>query len=186
MSRDKLNFQQKVSAGLVTKPGMKDKLPLKGKFKFEHWRQGVKIGEWEIENGITNEGKNKILDVMFSDATQIAAASWYIGLIDNDGFTSLAAGDTMSSHAGWNELTSEYDETTRPAWGPGNPASQSITNASPVVFTFNGTADVYGAFITSNNTKGGTTGTLWSTGAFNAVRSVVALDEIRVNYTLSC
>ena len=181
-----LNFAQKLMNKLITRPKLEDKLNFKGKFVFEHWRNGKKIGEWDMFNGITNEGKNLILDVMFSDATQIAAASWYIGLIDNSGFTALAAGDVMNSHSGWNELTTEYDETTRPAWGPGNPSGQSITNASPVVFTFNTSAAVYGAFITSNNTKGGTTGKLWSTGAFNAVRNVVNGDEIRTNYTLSC
>ena len=44
-----------------------------------------------------------------------------------------------------------------------------ITNASTVDFSINATKTIYGLFIcggTGAGTKGGTTGTLWSTGAF--------------------
>jgi hypothetical protein len=55
------------------------------------------------------------------------------------------------------------------------------------VFSINGTATVGGAFLTSNNTKGGTTGILFSAGDFQSPgdRSVVSGDTLNVTYQFS-
>jgi len=139
---------------------------------------------YSLHNDITNEGKNEILDIMFSDGTQIAASSWYIGLISNSGYSALAAGDTMASHGGWTEFTG-YSQATRVAWGPGNPASQSITNASPATFDINASGTLKGIFVTSNSTKSGTTGKLWATGLFAADVPVSNGDQMKITYTVS-
>jgi hypothetical protein len=63
-----------------------------------------------------------------------------------------------------------------------------VTNtASPAVFNINGSATVGGAFLTSNDTKGGTTGTLFSAADFGSPgdRSVVNSDTLSVTYTFS-
>jgi len=63
-----------------------------------------------------------------------------------------------------------------------------VTNtASKAVFTINGTTTVGGAFLTSNDTKGGTTGTLFSAADFQSPgdRSVVSGDILNVTYTFS-
>jgi hypothetical protein len=63
-----------------------------------------------------------------------------------------------------------------------------VTNsASPAVFNINGTTTVGGAFLTSENTKGGTTGTLFSAADFGSPgdRSVVNSDTLSVTYTFS-
>jgi hypothetical protein len=63
-----------------------------------------------------------------------------------------------------------------------------ITNsASVAVFSINGTTTVGGAFLTSNNTKGGTTGILFSASDFTAPgdRAVVSGDTLNVTYTFS-
>jgi len=161
-----------------------DKVGLRGRFQVEHVRDGVVIQKQEFKNDITNIGKNTLFDVMFSDGTQIAASSWFIGLISNSGYSALAAADTMSSHSGWNEATG-YSQSTRVAWGPGDPASQSITNASPATFDANATATIKGIFVTSNSTKSGTTGILWATALFTADVPVVNGDQLRVTYTVS-
>lgn len=138
----------------------------------------------KVRNGITNEGKDDNLDVYFSDGTQTAGSSWYIGLIDNSGYSALAATDTMASHAGWNEFTS-YSEANRVAWGPGAAASQSITNASPATFNINGSGTVKGVFVVTNNTKSGSTGILWATALFSADVPVSNGDQLKVTYTVS-
>lgn len=123
------------------------------------------IGTDQIENIVVNVGLDHALDVTLSAATQIT--SWLLGL--TDGTPTVAAGDTMASHAGWVEVTA-YDEGTRPAWTDGGVSGQSVSNsASQARFTIstNGTT-VGGAFLTSNNVKGGTTGTLYAAGAFSA------------------
>jgi hypothetical protein len=63
-----------------------------------------------------------------------------------------------------------------------------ITNgSSPAVFSINGTTVVGGAFLISNNTKGGTTGVLFSASDFTSPgdRSVVNGDTLNVTYTFS-
>lgn len=166
--------------------GLKDKIGPQGYLNIEHLdSEGNLKGEYQIKNGVTNEGKNLILDVMFNGATQIANNSWFIGLIDLTNYTALANGDTMASHSGWQELQA-YTQSTRPAWGSGNASSQSTTNASPVTFDLNATNTVKGIFITSNSTKGGTTGKLWAHGLFNADVPVGNGDQLKVTYTVSC
>jgi hypothetical protein len=166
---------------------MKTRSPLnvQGKYSVEHYdSSGELIGTYEMPNGITNEGKNKILDDMFNDGTQTANNSWFIGLIDASGYTALAAGDTMGSHGGWNEFTT-YSEANRVAWGSGAAASQSTTNSSPATFNITGTATVKGVFVPTNNTKSGTTGSLWSTALFSSDVPVSSGDQLKVTYTVS-
>jgi hypothetical protein len=138
----------------------------------------------EFKNGITNEGKDHLLDSTFDAATQVT--SWYIGLIDNAGFTALAAADTHASHGGWSESTA-YDEAARPEWAPGAAASQSITNATARDFTIDTNSTVInGVFIASIATKGSTAaGTLWSTASFSAVRNVDDNDVLSIDYTVN-
>jgi hypothetical protein len=160
------------------------KLDLRGHYVADHYRGGVFLARYVIKNDITNEGKNTLFDVMFNTATQIANNSWFIGLISNSGYSALAATDTMSSHAGWTEFTT-YTQANRVAWGSGAAASQSVTNSTPATFNINASGTIKGIFITSNNTKSGTSGKLWSTALFSADVPVVNGDEIKITYTLS-
>jgi hypothetical protein len=166
--------------------GLRNLLDLFGCFPIvEHWRDGIKIGEYPIGNGVTNVGKNSILDIYFNSGTQIASSSWVIGLIDNSGFTALAASDTMGSHAGWTEFTG-YSQSTRVAWGQGSASSQTVTNGTPGTFDCSSSGTVNGIFITSNSTKGGTSGLLWSNGSFGAPVPVVSGDSLKISYSIAC
>lgn len=157
---------------------------LNGQWGVDHYRDGAKIARYEVPNDITNEGKNTLFEIMFHDGTQIANASWFIGLISSSGYSALAATDVMASHAGWTEFTS-YSQSTRVAWGAGAAASQSITNASPATFDITSAGTVKGIFVTSNSTKSGTTGKLWSTALFAADVPVSNGDQLRATYTVS-
>ena len=158
----------------------------KGKFHVEHYnKEGKFLGKYDFPNGIVNVGKNLILDVMFNDGVAIANSSWYLGLIDNSGYSALADADTMSSHAGWNEFTS-YSEGNRVAWGSDAASSQSTSNSTPATFNISGSGTVKGIFVTSNNTKAGTSGTLWATALFSADVPVSNGDQLKVTYTVSC
>lgn len=180
-----LSFLQSVGAMMSRKREAQNKLPLRGKFYAELWREGKLIHKEEFPNDITNAGVNYLLDTMFNDATQIANSAWCIGLISNSGYSALANADTMASHAGWTEATG-YSQSTRVAWGSGAAASRSVTNASAAVFNLNATATLKGVFITSQNTKGGSTGTLWATALFTSGDiPVVNGDELRVTYATS-
>ena len=117
-------------------------------------------------------------------------ATWYLGLYGAAATNNPAAGDTMASHAGWTEVTA-YSQATRPqaVFGTATTADPSVisNSASVAVFSINGTTTVGGAFLTSNNTKGGTTGILFSAADFQSPgdRAVVSGDTLNVTYTFS-
>ena len=92
----------------------------------------------------------------------------------------------MSSHSGWTENTT-YSESVRQTLTLGSVSGGSVSNsASKAAFTINGTTTVGGAFLVTNSTKGGSTGTLYGGGAFaEGNRSVVSGDTLNVTITLT-
>lgn len=116
------------------------------------------------ENLVTNAGLDYLLSAGLDGGSQIT--TWYLGLIDDS--PTVAAGDTMASHAGWVEVTA-YDEANRQTWTGGTVSGQSVDNVgNEATFTISAdSTDIGGAFLVSNNTKGGTTGTLYAAGAFS-------------------
>jgi len=162
---------------------MKDKFSLRGFFVVEHRnKSGELIGAYEMPNGIVDVGLNHILDTEFHAAAQVA--TWYIGLVDNAGWTAWAAADTMAAHAGWAESVA-YTEANRPEWTEGAAAARAITNAVTVDFSINAIGNMKGIFIVSDNTKGGAIGILWSTAAFTSVVAVSGGDTFKITYTVS-
>ena len=155
---------------------------LKGKFSLQHLdAAGNLIQEMEFPNGIVDEGLNHILETEFRSGTQISA--WYIGLVSSTGFTAFANSDTLASHPGWTE-DQNYSEATRPQWVPDAATGRAISNSSTTDFNMNATATVEGIFIASGNTKGGTTGVLWSTAGFASPVNANNGDVIKVTYSL--
>jgi len=182
---DQFALKEQWAANIIRKRVLSDMLPLIGRFNpVEHWRGSELIAKYDVLNDITNEGKNKIFNVMFNTDTQIANSSWYIGLISASGFSALAPTDTMASHAGWTELTN-YTQANRPAWGSVTSTAQSVTNSTPAQFDLNATATAKGLFVVSNNTKGGTSGVLWTTAQFSSDIPVVNGDQLKTTYTVN-
>lgn len=155
---------------------------LRGKFAIEHIRNGEVLNCIEMPNGIVDVGLNHILDTEFVSGAQIT--TWYIGLVDNAAFSAFADADTMASHTGWAE-SSAYSDGTRPEWGPDAADSRAVSNTTTADFNIDDTATIKGLFVTSNNTKGGSTGTLWSTAAFGSTVNVADGDVLKVTYTVS-
>jgi len=145
--------------------------------------------KWESKshNLVVNVGLQDMNTKYFTGATYTAA--WYIGLYGAGSTNNPAAGDTASSHAGWTEVTT-YSQATRPqaTFGTATTADPSVisNSASPAAFSINGTTTVGGAFLISNSTKGGTTGTLFSASDFTGGdRAVVSGDTLNVTYQFS-
>lgn len=144
---------------------------------------GEVLHDFEVENLITTAGKNHMLDVTFHGTTPVSP--WYMGLINNSGFSAVAAGDTHASHAGWTETTA-YDEATREAYVEDAAGSGSITNTTVCEFTINATVAVKGIFLASVSTKGDTgAGTLWCATTFTTALSLVDDDILRITYTVT-
>lgn len=178
---NKFRFKSEFNPKIKSKRHLLEDLKLGGFFSAKARNPDGTIA-WEekiIMNGVTNAGLNSILDVYFHGGTQIT--TWYIGLIST--LSALAASDTMSSHGGWTE-SSAYDEATREEWLEDAPSGQAIGTLTEAEFTINATITIRGAFIVSNSTKGGSTGTLWATGSFASPQAL--LDDQVLVITYNC
>lgn len=137
----------------------------------------------DIFNGVTDEGFNYLLGVGFRN--QAVETNWYTGLIvaEPPGIPTLADADTLASKA-WTEDTN-YSEVTRPEWVATVITDKQVGNTVTVDFTFNATTTIRGIFIASNNTKGGTTGKLWSTALFGADQTYNNTDVLSLTYNIT-
>lgn len=189
MLNDKALSTDQVAAGLVMGTHSAEKAVATGVYKIQcHDAQGNLKWEAESKNLVVNVGLQDMNAKYFTGSAYTAA--WYIGLYGAGASNNPAASDTMSSHAGWTENTG-YSNATRPVCTFGTPTtanpSVATNSASAASFTINATSTVGGAFLTSNSTKGGTTGTLFSAADFGSPgdRSVANADILTVTYTLS-
>ena len=139
----------------------------------------------EIKNLVPTVMLNHYIDVVLRNQTQ--SSSWYVGLIDNSGFSAIAAGDTaggIGSTNGWSESTA-YDEPARQALTLAAASGGSSSNtASKATFTCSTNSTVInGAFIIDNSTKGGTSGVLGGAASFSATKSLDDDDTLTVTVT---
>lgn len=149
---------------------------------------GNELWRDEYRNLVTTAGKNDMLDKYLAGSAYTAA--WYVGLISSASYSAVAAGDTMSSHAGWLEAGAAnaptYSESARrtASWNAASAGSKALS--AGVVFTFTGSGTVKGSFLSSVATKDSTTGTLFSAGLFSGGdQPVVATNTLTVAYSAS-
>jgi len=189
MTTEKLKATDHVSSGFIAGTQSGEEAKATGVYHVEcHDKDGNLKWSADTKNLVVNAGLAYMAGTALTSVTQIT--TWYIGLYGAGASNTPAAGDTMSSHAGWTEVT-EYSNATRVAatFVTATTANPSVvTNAaSPATFNINGTTTVGGAFLTSGSAKSGTTGTLFSAADFAAPgdRSVVSGDVLSVTYTFS-
>jgi len=188
MSIEKAKASDTMMSGLVAGTKSGETAKATGRFTMECYdKDGLLKWRAESQNLVVNVGLQYMAGVALTSTAQIT--SWYIGLYGAGASNTPAATDTMSSHAGWTEVTPYAG--TRPAatFAAATNANPSVVtnSASPASFTINATQTVGGAFLTSNSTAGGTTGTLFSAADFQSPgdRSVVSGDTLNVTYTFS-
>jgi len=189
MTTEKLKATDHISSGFIAGTKSGEEAKATGVYHIEcHDKDGNLKWSADTKNLVVNAGLAYMAGTALTSVAQIT--TWYIGLYGAGASNTPAAGDTMSSHAGWTEVT-DYSTSTRVAatFVTATTANPSVvTNAaSPATFNINGTTTVGGAFLTSGSAKGGTTGTLFSAADFSAPgdRSVVSGDIISVTYTFS-
>lgn len=129
----------------------------------------------DVHNTVMTAGKTDIVDKYLKGSTYTAA--WYLLL---KGSGSIAAGDTLASHAGWSEVTPYAGNRPTITWGT---TSSGSNTSSGVVVNINATATVAGAGIASVNS--GTSGVLYNMSDFAAPRSVGNGDTLTVTMTIS-
>jgi hypothetical protein len=189
MTTEKLKAIDHVSSGLIAGTKSNEEAKATGVYYVEcHDKDGNLKWSAESKNLVVNAGLAYMAGTALTSVTQIT--TWYIGLYGAGASNTPAAGDTMSSHAGWTEVV-PYSNATRVAatFVTATTANPSVVtnSASPATFTINATSTVGGAFLTSGSAKSGTTGTLFSAADFAAPgdRSVVSGDILSVTYTFS-
>jgi hypothetical protein len=159
-----------------------------GVYTFQcHDKDGKLKWEETEHNLIVNEGLQSMVSVYLDGATQIT--TWYMGLITGPGSgTTIAAGDTLASHAGWTEYTDYSGDRQSVTFGTATTADPSVidNSAAKNQYTISGSGGVVaGAFLCSVAT--GTSGTLFSASDFQSPgdRTVVSGDVLTVTYTFS-
>ena len=189
MTIEKTKATDVVSSGLTCNTKAGEAAQATGKYYVEcHDKDGNLKWTAESKNLVVNAGLQYMAGTALTSVTQIT--TWSLGLYGSGATNSPAAGNTMDSHSSWTEVTA-YSNANRvtATFATATTANPSVvTNAaSPAAFNINGTTTVGGAFLTSNNTKGGTTGTLFSAADFGSPgdRSVVSGDTLSVTYQFS-
>ncbi len=164
-------------------PGARDGFKIGGIFLVECFDKDGNLKWREVGHNLyVDEGLDYILNVIFKGGTR--SDPLYVGL------TATANPDatwTMSNQGTtWNEFTG-YSETTRQEFVDGAISSHRIDNsASKASFSINAAGTIYGAFLTTDSTKGGTAGTLLCVDDFATSRSVASGDTVNVTYTVGC
>jgi hypothetical protein len=159
-----------------------------GVYKVEcHDGQGNLKWEESTHNLVVNQGLQDMNTQYFKGSAYTAA--WYLGLITGPGSaTTIAAGDTLATHAGWTEFTNYSGSRKAVTFGTATTADPSVIDNSgaPSSFTISGAGGVVaGAFLC--NAATGTSGVLFSASDFQSPgdRTVVSGDTLTVTYTFS-
>jgi len=145
-----------------------------------------------IDNIVQTVGKNLALDTFLAGSAYTVTGP-YMSLISSTSFTAVAAGDTMTSHAGWLEAgganAPTYSGNRKTAvWSAAASGAKALSAALSFGITSTGT--VKGAFLCygsgASATKDNTGGVLWSAGTFTTGdKAVNNGDTLNVNYSTS-
>ena len=182
MSNENAKAIDVVASGLVANTGASEGARATGKYVVEcHDKDGNLKWAAETDNLVVNVGLQYLAGCGLTSTTQIT--TWYIGLYGAGASNTPAASDTLSSHAGWTEITPYSGNRPSVTFAAATNANPSVVtnSASKAQFTMNATATVGGAFLCS--AASGTTGTLFSAADFSSPgdRSVVSGDVLSVD-----
>ena len=188
MTTEFLKATDKFEGGMIANTGAGETAKATGQYFIECFDKDGNL-KWrdETHNLVVNVGLQYMAGVALTSTTQIT--TWYIGLYGAGASNTPAATDTMSSHIGWTEVTPYAGSRPTATFASATNANPSVVtnSASPASFSINATQTVGGAFLVSNSTAGGSTGTLFSAADFQSPgdRSVVSGDTLNVTYTFS-
>lgn len=130
---DGLGLVKRSKSGIVMLDDtLRSSLGVKGVMNLVHRDKfGRVIDDETVQNLITNEGFNYILNAALHNQTPIA--DWFFAPFITS-FTA-AVGSTYAGGGGGGDEGETYDEAVRQPWTEGTGAAQTITNASPAVLT---------------------------------------------------
>lgn len=191
--KDQLNAVESANMSIASIAGMGESAQAEGVYTFKcfEYEGGPLLWEDKIDNVVCTLGINLMLQSSLTGSGYTVVGP-YMGLISSVGFTAVAAGDTMTSHTGWNEAGSTYAPTFAARIAPafGTASAGAISTSSAVSFTMTGAGTLVGAFITYGTgavtTLMSAAGTLLSAGAFTGGNQPVnSGNVVQVTYSLS-
>ena len=172
-----------MSADVRAGGGLGGLVSVVGHWVFEAFRPGEGMRQlWreETDNLVVNPGLDGLLGSTLGEWTQVT--SWYVGV--TSGHPTIAAADTGSSHAGWDEFTG-YVAATRENWQHGAVSGQSISNSTNTAsLSLNAAGSIGGGFLISTNSKGVNGGSLYAVGSF-ALKTLSSGDVLNVTATFT-
>lgn len=140
-------------------------------------KHGVLVEKDRVHNIIPIEGLNYIIGASVTGAS--ALANWFVGLYGNS-YAPIST-DTMATFPAAAGEATAYSSATRVAYVPGAVAAGSVDNsAAKAEFTFTADDTIYGGFMSSGSTKGGTAGILLSAVQFPSPKVVESGGILRV------
>ena len=146
-------------------------------YLIEVLRNGEVIDSEVVHNLLPTEGLNYFLSAGLKGGSQVT--TWYIGLFEGNYVPQST--DTATTFPGLATECTGYSETARVEWVEGAVAAGTVNNsASRAEFTSTALKTIYGGFITSNPTKGATTGTLLSVVRFSSPKTFELDSVLRV------
>ena len=184
---------------ITPRPGL---LYPRGELLYRLRRDDRVLAAGRTRNMVVNEGKNDFLNMIFNGGTTqgMASLDWWLAVVDSSGFSAFDVTDTLVTHAGWTEFTdytpalpslySGDEPTSRGYWWRNGASSGEVLGADgtgSVTFTFsNGTTKVIqGIFVTTDQTRDGTTGIIWATASFVSPVTVNSGDTMNLHYNVS-
>lgn len=159
-----------------------DRFLVGGYFEFWDYKADGSLRWYEkTHNVYVTEGITYILTTIFKNGTR--ADPLYVGL---NATNTPAAGWTMTNNGStWNESV-VYSNATRQEFTDGTITTGTLSNTgNEASFSINAGGTVYGAFLTTDSTKAGTTGSLVCSCNFTeGSRVLVSGDTLKVRYTV--
>lgn len=184
--KSKFSVRDKAEASVVLQSLSKSGIKLWGRFDVECYRKDELVWREHICNIVTDEGLNRILNVILHGTTQ--TNPWYCCLIESN--TDPVAGMTYDVPVYTESVA--YDEAAagRPIYNEAESTAKSTTNSgNKAVFTINATKTIYGAslvsVITAGDHTGGANNVLLCYAKFSLARAVLDDDIINLTYTMT-
>lgn len=183
---EKLSAIAQAGVAFVRNVAMMETGLAKGVYDVEIVRGGRIVEKDKAHNVVVVVGKNQFWNIAIVGNTYTAPKLGLMGAIT----TGAQSTDTMASHSGWVEAGSAnaptYSQSARPTPSWATPVNSGVQTSSAVSFSITSSGTLNGCFLTDSATKDGTTGTLYSAGAFaSGSKTVSNGDTVNVTYSIT-